>query len=595
MRYFLPLAILTFAFLTAAPPASADNFGLAMHGDPKHGPDSPHLSYVNPEAPRGGSVTYAAIGSFDSLNPFAIKGTPAQGLHFIYERLMARSWDEPFTLYPLIAESYEVGDNRSWISFTLNPEARFSDGTPITVEDVIFSFETLKEDGRPNFRRVFAVVEEITTPDENTVRFDLGDGHDQETVMILAIMPVLSKAFWKDRTFDSSILTQPVTSGPYRVADVDPGSKITFERRDDYWGEDLFYNRGQYNFERITYEYYRDKNVAYEAFQAGEIDFWREDDAGRWSRALAQDTEFIAKTFPHSRPERVNAFIYNTRREPFDNRNVRKALAYTLNAGWINENLYNGKYKRITSFYPNSELAARGTPEGRERMILEVWKDDLPPEVFGPAYVPPLNKSRRDLRGNLREAAGLLRSAGWIVKDGVRVHEQSGKPFEFEIILNDSKQEKIGLALIRNLEKLGIKANLRVLDSAAFIGRLNKFDYDMVLHYWQSSLSPGTEQILFWGCEAAKQEARWNYAGICHRAVDDLALRIANSKSREELVALTRALDRILTYGHYMIPLFYRGEDWVSYWPSLEHPGQTPVYGLIQESWWQNLKNAQAD
>ena len=568
-------------------------FGLAMHGSPKHTSQSERLEYTSPMAEKGGTVTYAAIGTFDSLNPFAIKGTAANGLHLIYDRLMARAWDEPFTLYPLIARGYEVAEDRSWITFYLNPAARFSDGRPVTVDDVVFSLETLREDGRPNMRRVYDLVDNISHPAPDAVRFDLKDGYDRETVMILAIMPVLSKDFWKDRKFNASILEQPVTSGPYTVAALDPGSRIVFERNPDYWGKDLLANRGLHNYDRIVFDYYRDKNIAYEAFQAGEISFWREDDASRWIRALENNKSknIISKAFPHKRPERVQALIFNTRRPPFDDIRVRKAMEMAFNAGWINKTLYYDQFKRIDSYFPNSELAATGTPSGKELEILRALENELPSSVFGPAYEPTANKDRRELRKNLREASDLLEKAGWIVKNGERINQKTGEVFEFEVILNDKKKEKIGLALARNLERLGITAKLRVLDSSAFIGRLNSYDYDMVLHFWLSTLSPGTEQILFWGCEAAQQEARWNFAGICNPAIDAISKQIAFSKTREELVVLTRALDRALTHGYYMIPLFYRGEDWVSYQNQLNHPEYTPLYGLVQESWWKSPKN----
>ena len=567
-------------------------FGLAMHGSPKHDRESAHLDYVNPNAPKGGEITHAAIGSFDSLNPYAIKGTPAKGLHLIYDRLMGRAWDEPFSLYPLIAKGYRLAQDRSWITFYLNPKARFSDGSPITPEDVIFSFKTLKSHGRPNMRRVYELVDKISQPEVNAVRFDLKQGYNRETVMILAIMPVLSKSFWEDKDFNATLLTKPVSSGPYQIERIDPGKTITYKRYPEYWAKNLLINRGLYNFETIRFDYFRDKNIAYESVMAGEISFWREDDAGRWTRLQNKPVHSLeTQGFEHYRPERVNALIFNTRRPPFDNVKVRQALTSVFDAKWVNKNLYYNKYYRIQSYYPNSELASQGLPDKKQLEILEKWREEIPASVFGPAYKPPQNTNRRELRSNIQLATQWLEQEGWIIKDGIRVNKATEEPFEFEIILNNLRQKKIALALKRNLKKLGINVTLRVLDSAAFFGRLNKYDYDMVMHYWQSTLSPGTEQILFWGCLAAKQEARWNYAGICNPAIDHISARIAMSETRDELASLTHALDRILTHSHYMIPLFYRGEDWVVYDKALKYPDYTPVYGLVQESWWQNSKN----
>lgn len=569
------------------PAQAAETFGLAMHGVPKYKAGDTHLSYANPDAPKGGTLKQAGLGSFDSLNPFAIKGKAADGLELTYDRLMARVWDEPFTLYPLIAAKVEVPEDRSSITFTVDKRAKFQNGTPITPADVLFSFETLKEHGRPNMRRVYKLVKEAKILDDGRVRFTLGEGYDRETVMILAIMPVLSKAYWEGKPFDSATLALPVTSGPYKIESVDPGRKITYKRDPDYWAKDHLTAKGHFNFERIVFDYYRDDTVSFEAFKAGALDFRREMDAGKWAAAYdfpaITSGKVVKDPIPHGRPERVNAFIFNTRRAPFDDMRVRQALNLAFDFEWANQNLFHGAHKRISSFYPNSELAASGVPSAEEVKLLEPFRKDLDAAVFGPAYVPPVtNDSTR--RENLRKADELLKAAGWTIEKGVR--QKAGKPFTFEILLSAPEDEKLALHFIRALDRLGVKARPRVLDAANYRLRLNEYDFDMTLYYWLSSLSPGTEQVLYWGCQAAKEPARFNFAGICNPAVDAIAANIAKAKTREGLVAHVRALDRILTHGQYMIPLHYRGFDATAHQSRVKRPEAVPLYGMVIETWW---------
>lgn len=559
-----------------------------MHGVPRYGPGDTHLDYANPDAPKGGEIRQAAIGTFDTLNPYSIKGTAAQGLNLVYDRLMQRVWDEPFTMYPLIAEKIDVPEDRSSLTVHINPEARFHDGTPVRADDVAFSFETLRDEGRPNMRRVYRLAETLEMPDEYTVKFTFGEGYDKETVMIFAMMPVLSKAWWEERAFDSAVLESPLANGPYRVKEVDPGRKIVYERVPDYWAKDLLPNVGHFNADRIVYEYYRDDAVAFEAFKTGDVDLRREWDAGKWASAYdfpaAKNGRIQIEEIAHGRPERVNAFIFNTRRPPFDDIRVRRALNLLLDFGWMNENLFHGKYKRVDSFFPNSGLAARGTPQGLERSILEEYRGQIDESVFGPAYENPETGTPSATRTNMREADRLLVEAGWIVENGMRA--KNGKPFRFELILGASEDEKSALAFRRSLEKMGIQADIRVLDSAQYLARLNEYNFDMTLYYWLSSLSPGTEQYLYWSCEAANQKARWNYPGICSPAIDAISKRIAFAESREELLASTRALDRLLMAGQYIIPLWYAGTDYIAYWNKIGRPEKTPLYGMVLETWW---------
>lgn len=586
MRTF-PL-LLIFSCLLFALPVRAE--GLAMHGKPKYGADFTHLDYANPDAPKGGTLRQAAIGTFDNLNPYAIKGKAAEGLNLVYDRLMARVWDEPFSMYPLIAEKADVAEDRSSVTFHINPAARFHDGTPVTAQDVLFSFETLREHGRPNMRRIYKLVDEAKITGERAVYFHFGEGHDRETVMILAMMPVLSKAWWQGREFDSTLLEAPLSNGPYRIAEIDPGRRVVYERVPDYWGKDLPVNAGHFNFDRVVYDYYRDDTVAFEAFKTGNFDLRHELNAGKWATSYdfpaVKDGKVVAEALDHGRPERVRSLIFNTRRAPFDDIRVREALSHVLDFDWLNANLFHGQYRRITSFFPNAGLAASGEPGQAELALLEPWTDQLPATVFGAAWQPLPSGDQAAERVKLRKADELLRQAGWVVKDGKRVNEKTGAPFKFEILLDSPEDEKVALSFVNSLGRLGIDANVRVLDTAAFRGRINDYDFDMMIYHWINSLSPGTEQMLYWSCESAKQPARWNYPGICHPAVDALASGIANAKDYDDLTAHARALDRILTWGYYVIPLYYAGKDYVAYRSFIRHPETTPLYGMVIETWW---------
>lgn len=510
----------------------------------------------------------AAIGSFDTVNPYNIKGKAAQGMDLVTDRLMARVWDEPFTMYPLIAERVDVPADRSSITFHLNPKARFHDGTPITADDVIFTFETLKQFGRPNMRRIYKIVTKVEKPDARSVKFTLGPDRDRETIMILSLMPVLSKTYWTGKTFDETTLTPFVSNGAYKIKSVEVGRRIVYERVKDYWAADLLPNKGLYNFDTVIYDYYRDDSVAFQSFKSGDLNFRREWNANVWKNgydfpAIAQK-KAVHEALQHGRPDRVRGFIFNTRREPFKDIRVRQALNLLFDFEWVNQNLYHGMYGRINSYFPNTELAATDTP-------------------------PPIeNKTADQKRENMRKADELLKSAGWVIKNGVRVNDKTGKPLTFEIMLDDPSNEKIALSFVRSLKRMGITPNVRVLDSAAFLGRLNNYDFDMTLYFWMSTLSPGTEQYLYWSCEAADQPSRWNYAGICDKNIDLLSKSIASAKTREELVGKVRSLDKALMAGSYMIPLYYNAEDYVAYWKPLAHPDKMPLYGTVLETWWMN-------
>lgn len=550
----MKLLALLLLLLFSLPAMASKQHGIAMVGAPKYNASAAHLDYANPDAPKGGVLKQSATGSFDTLNPFNIKGRPAQGLNLTTDKLMARVWDEPFTLYPLIAQSIDVPEDRSSITFTLNPKAQFHDGTPITTTDVLFTYETLMAKGRPNQRRIY----KMATPnviDAQTIKFDLGDDHDRETVMIFGLMPVLSKAYWQDKPFDKTTLDVPLGSGPYKIKTAIAGKQITYERVEDYWARDLLTNKGHHNFDTITYDYYRDDTVALESFKKGDLSLRREWDAGNWNSQYKFDA--IKEEIKHGRAEKVRGFIFNTRRAPFNDIKVRQALNEFFDFDWMNKNLFYGAYKQVNSFYPNTHLS---------RDI----KEQPSPST----------------REKLRKGNTLLNDAGWIIKDGKRVNKETGEAMSFDILLDNPSDEKIALALTRSFKKMGIEANVRVLDSSAYRARLNDYDFDMVLHYWHSTLSPGTEQYLYWSCEAAKTPAQWNYAGICDPEIDALTKAIPTATSRDELVKNTQKLDQTLWNNTLMIPLYYNPTDYVAYWEPLKRPENTPLYGIVTETWW---------
>ena len=563
------LLAMTFVFLLSFISLSLaeEKYGLAMVGAPKYNAQSTHLDYANPDAPKGGIFKQAVNGSFDTLNPYTIKGRAGVGLNLTTDKLMIRTWDEPFTLYPMIAKSVDVPDDRTSITFNLNPLARFHDNTPITSDDVLFSFEILREHGRPNMRRIYKMATP-TVIDKQSIRFDLNEERDRETVMIMAMMPVLSKAYWQDKEFNKTTLEPPLGSGPYKIASFDIGKRITYERVKDYWAQDLLPMKGHHNFDTLIYDYYRDDTVALESFKKGDLHIRREWDAGSWNSLYdfeAVNTgEVIKAELEHGRPGKTRGFIFNTRRAPFDDIRVRQALNLFFDFDWMNKNLFYGQYEQITSFYQGTDLS-RDIPE----------------------------QKKISLRSKMREGDKLLKDAGWIIKDGKRVHATSGTPMSFEIIINNPRDEKIALAFTRPLKKMGIKANVRILDSAAYRGRINEYNFDMILHHWHSTLSPGTEQYLYWSCEAKDQPSRWNYAGICDPEIDALAKSIPTARTRAELAEKTAALDEKLWSGAYFIPLYHNPKDFVAYWSHIKRPENTALYGMVVETWWMDAENKQ--
>lgn len=583
-------------FLSTAAAARAEPaHGIAMHGDLKYPAGFGHFDYVNPQAPKGGVLRQAVVGTFDTLNPHVVKGLPAAGLLNVYETLLARSQDEPFSLYGLLAESVDVPDDRSSVVFRLNPKARWHDGTPVTADDVLFSFDVQRLYGTPNRRLFYAKVAVAERLDARSVRFaflrEPDGGFDREMPMLMGLLPVHQKAWWQDRPFDRTTLEAPMGSGPYRVKQVEPGRRIVYGRVVDYWGEDLPARRGLFNFDRLEFHYFRDDTVALEAFKAGQVDVRREGEPAKWATGYdgpaLRDGRFVMEELPTGRPEFARGFIMNTRRPLFRDRRVRQALGYAVDFEWVNRALYHGALKRTASYYPNSVLAATGLPGPDELKVLAPYRPVLPPELFTKPFTLPQTDGSGPYasRANLREAMRLLAEAGWRFENG-RLVNGTGRPFLFEILLGDPADERTALEFSRGLERLGIEARVRTVDSAQFQARLDEFDYDVVVRWWASTLSPGNEQLYYYGSAAADTPGSRNYAGIRDPAVDAIAASIATSRTRPELEARVRALDRVLLWGFYMVPLFHPTVDRIARWTWVHRPAMTPVYGAMAETWW---------
>ncbi len=579
--------------LLAADSASAAStvaHAIALHGEPKYRPGFEQFDYVNPNAPKGGQVRLSAIGTFDNLNPFILKGVGAAGLGFLYDTLTVQSDDEAFTEYGLVAETIEVPADHSWVAYTLRREARFHDGTPITVEDVIYTFDTLKSQGHPFYRSYYGSVVAARRVGERKVRFDFSEGDNRELPLIVGQLPVLSKAYWSQRDFEKTTLEPPLGSGPYAIDSLEPGRSITWRRVTDYWGANLAVNRGRFNFDTIRYDYYRDLTVALEAFKAGEYDFREENMSKNW--ATGYDSPAVKqgliqlREIEHQRPTGMQGFVFNTRRAQFNDRRVRAALAYAFDFEWTNKNLFYGAYARTKSYFSNSELASTGLPSPAELEILEPYRGRIPDEVFEQTYDPPHTDGSGNNRSNLRAATERLKKAGWVIRNGALVNIESGEAMSFEVLLVDPSFERIVLPFARQLERLGIKLNVRVVDTAQYRQRLDEFDFDMVTTVFGQSLSPGNEQRDFWSSRAADVPGSRNLAGINDPVIDELVELGIQAPDRESLVARTRALDRVLLWGHYVIPHWHIRHFRVAFWDKFGRPETSPRYALGFDTWW---------
>ena len=583
----------------AQAPGNQADHAIAMLGSPKYAPDFTHFDYVNPTAPKGGKLRLHTLGSFDSLNPYIVRGKPAVGVHhgagIYFETLAKRSRDEPFTLYGLLAESITTPEDRAWVEFVLRPEAQFSDGSPVTVADVMFSWETLKTKGLPNARATWSRVAKVEATGERKIRFTFADGQDRELPLLVAgFMPILSKSWWATRTFNTTTLEPPLASGPYVIDAVDPGRAITYRRNPNYWGARLAVNAGQHNFDEIRYDYFRDAGVAFEAFKAGDYDLRFEGDATRWATQYAfpaaTDGRITRSVLQTGTPSGLNALTFNLRKPRFQNLQVRTALAHAFDFEWVNKTLLHDGYVRTASMFTGSDLAPRGAPDGAELALLEPWRGKIPDAVFGPPYAPPHTDGSGRPRANLKKAAALLGAAGWKIVDG-RLQNANGNPFQIEITIRRPSNTKIALAYARNLKRLGIEANARPVESAQFQGMIDSFDFDMVFGFWGVTLSPGNEQQNYWSQQTANQPGGRNWAGVADPAVDAMIDALGAARNRAEMVAAARALDRILMWNRYVLPLYHDPGQRLARWARIARPETIPVYGLRIETLWADDAN----
>src|SRR6516165_1595071 len=572
------VVVLLLAFTGVA--HGAATHGMSLFGDLKYGPDFKHFDYVNPNAPKGGTMRYAAIGTFDTLNPFVIKGIPAAGIGSIFDTLTVRSEDEPSSEYGLVAETIELAPDKLSVLYTLRKEARFHDGTPMTPEDVVWTFETLRAKGQPMYRSYYGDVTKAEKEGERGVRFSFKSADNRELPQIIGEMPVLSKAYWSGHDFANTTLDSPLGSGPYKIESLDPGRSITYRRVADYWAANLPVNKGRYNVDVIRYDYYRDTTIALEAFKAGQYDVRSEISSKNWATgydSTALRAGLIKKEeIPNELPSGMQGFGYNLRRSLFQDPRVREALAYAFAFEWSNKELFYGAYTRTRSYFDNSELAATGMPQGEELKILEKFRGRIPEAVFTTEYEPPKYDGSGNIRDGLRAALKLLKEAGWTFKGEKLVNDETGQPFEFEILLDDPAYERIALPFAKNLERMGINARVRTIDPAQYQKRMETFDYDMTVVGFGESLSPGNEQREFWGSQAADEQGSNNLLGIKNPVIDELIEELIRAPDRPSLVAHTRALDRVLQYGYYVIPNYHLSAFRVAYWDKFRRPAISP-------------------
>lgn len=587
------------ALSSAAPALAAGTggpaHGIAMHGDVKYAADFAQFDYVNGNAPKSGNVIRDATGTFDSLHPFIIRGNSAVGLGLIYDTLTVSSLDEAFSQYCLLCSTLEVPEDRSWIEFTLRDDARWHDGVPITVDDVIFSYNILLEQGAPFYRFYYSDVASVSQTGPNKVRFDFGEAENPELPLIMGQLTVLPKHYWDGRDFAATTLEPPLGSGPYRIGKVAPGRSITYELVDDYWGADHPANVGQNNFGSQRFDYFRDRTIAREAFKGGATDIWIENSSSQWATAFdvpAVEEGLILKTiFPHERVAGMQGYVFNLRRPQFADRRTREAIGLAFDFDWLNKNISYGLLTRTDSYFDNSELGSRGLLADageEERAILEGFRGQIPEEVFTQEFKTPVTDGSgvRGIRGNLRKARAILEESGWVVDDGVLVDRESGEPLTFEILLVSPRSERTALAFSRNLERLGIEARVRIVDSSQYQSRVESFDYDMMIGVYGQSFSPGNEQRGYWGSEAADHTGSRNRMGLKDPVIDELVELIITAPDRKSLVQRTRALDRVLLWGHYLVPQFHVGEDRYAHWDKFSWPETLSIRGTSTALWW---------
>jgi peptide/nickel transport system substrate-binding protein len=593
------LALCVAAAAGCGPALAAESHAIAMHGEPAIPAGFTHLPYFNPDAPKGGRLTWGVLGTFDSLNPMIVKGIPLQQIRaygaergYVIESLMARAEDEPFTLYGLLAKSVETDDERTFVTFHLDPRARFSDGKPVLAEDVLFSWELLRDHGRPNHRQYYSKVAKAEALDPLTVRFDLAGADDRELPLILGLMPVLPKHAIDVATFEDTSLTPMIGSGPYRVTAVKPGASVTFTRNPDYWARDLPINKGLFNFDEVRFDYFREANGYFEAFKRGLYDFRVETEPLRWHDGYdfpaARNGEVIRQTLKTGLPQPTEYLVFNTRREVFSDIRVRRALTLLFDFEWINRNYFFGLYSRNGGYFPGSELSAygRGADE-RERALLKPFASSVAPDILDGSYrLPVTDGSGRD-RNTLRAALALLKEAGYEL-DGTMLRQRSTHtPLAFEIMVVTNDQERIALNFADNLKRAGIQLTVRSVDAVQFDQRRLAYEFDMIQNRWDQSLSPGNEQSFYFGSQAATTQGTRNYMGAKDPAIDAMIAELLRARDHGSFVSAVRALDRVLMSGFYAIPVFNLGDQWIARWNRIEQPKGSPLVGYLPESWWQ--------
>ncbi len=596
-----------FGVLGGALAQGADVFegpAAALQGELKYGPDFTNFEYTDPDAPKGGTLRLASIGSFDTLNPFTLEGVYAAGLNYFtgglaYDTLMVQSSDEAFSMYGLLAETIRFPRNIAWVEFDLRPEARWHDGEPILAEDVVFTFDTLTQEGNPFFASYFADVTAVEALSERTVRFTFSGETNRELPLIVAQLPVLPQHYWEGKDFAATTLEPPLSSGPYRIGRVNAGRSISYERVEDYWGADLAVRAGVGNFDTLRYDYYGDDTIAVEALKANEYDFRLENSSQVWATGYevpaVEQGRLIKELVEHERPAGMQAFFFNTRRAKFADPLVREALNYAFDFEWSNQNLFYGQYTRSNSFFTNSELASSGVPEGEELALLEPYRDQLPAELFTEPFALPLTDGSGNLRENLRTASGLLSEAGWEIQDGALTSTETGETLTLEFLLVSPTLERVVSPVVQNLQRLGIEASFRTVEPAQYQELVQAFDYDIIVSTAAQSQSPGNEQRDFFSSQAADTEGSRNWAGIKSPVVDELIGKIINAPDRDTLVATTRALDRVLLWSYYVIPNWYAPTDRTVYWDKFGKPEINAKYSLASPgTWWIDEEKAAA-
>jgi microcin C transport system substrate-binding protein len=560
----------------------------ALHGEPKYPENFSQFDYVNPYAPKEGTLRLHSIGTYDNFHRFALRGIAAAGSEEIYDQLMVGSDDEVDVVYPLIAEKIEYPSDYSWVIFHINPKARFQDGTPITAEDAAFSFNTFFEKGVPQFRQYYSNVDGVTALDRYRVKFTLKEGN-KEMILSLATNRVIPKHYWESRDFSEPQTEVPVGSGPYRISDYKIGQYIVWERVKDYWAKDLPVNKGQHNFDYIRYDYYRDQNVAFEAFKAGEYDFRRENISKNWATLytgpLFESGQIIKEELPHDIPQGMQALVFNIQKSIFSDRRVREALVYALDFEWMNKNLFYGQYTRTRSYFQNTTYEAKGLPGPEERRILRPIRDKIPPEVFTEEYNPPKTDGSGNIRPQIRKALSLLKEAGWVLRNRQLVNTRTGRPMEFEVLLYSPSMERVVIPVQKNMERMGVTMNIRLVDTTQFTNRLRERDFDMISGGYSAHFYPDTNLKIVWHSDYI--DYTYNTAGVQDEAVDYLIEGIEKRQEDEEaLVHWGRALDRVLTWNHYVIPEWHISKFRIAYWDKFDRPSTRPKYALGIDTWW---------